>query len=175
MRDFPFSHSLNFCFFQMSCRYDWGQIEDQAVTETSITAVETSLCGHHVFASLMDGVIVTRHVMADDGEEVRKGYTTDKPSGTDREEGGGGGSRPGAGAGANGGLRGVTVRLHPHSRELRLPRAGVAITCMRLSPDGASLICGASSAGLSFGSFLPFNSSARNVKAFQACERPMIQ
>jgi hypothetical protein len=132
-----------------------GQIEDEAVAGTSITAVETSLCGHHVFASLLDGAIITRHIIADDGEGLHEGYNTGKQSGgkEEKEGGDGGGGRHGGGPGGmaagarkNGGSSGgVTVRLHPHSRELRLPRSGVAITCMRLSPDGASLICGSSS------------------------------
>ena len=113
-----------------------GQVEDEAVTASSITALEVSLCGHHVFASLVDGVIVTRHIIADDG------------TGKDEDEGGGGGSGAAGATGAvarkKSGGGGVVVRLHPQSRELRLPCSGVAITCMRLSPDGASLICGAS-------------------------------
>ena len=105
-----------------------GQIEDEAPTDVSITALETSLCGRHVFVSLVDGVIIARHVIAESEEE-------DDEAANGKGRGGGGGGGGGVGV----------VSLHSQSRELRLPRHGVAITCMRLSPDGASLICGASS------------------------------
>jgi len=127
-----------------------GQVEAESVERTSITAVETSLCGNHIFASLTVGTIVTRHIIAT-GREEEGGQGSHGP------HGGGGsvrGSVDGSGGGAaarvgqnrgSGGSGAPSVRLHPHLRELRLTRHGDAVTCMRLSPDGASLICGAAS------------------------------
>ena len=91
-----------------------GAVDDEANVGVQITAVETSLCGTHVFVGLVDGAIQTREVVDVDPEDVDT-------------------------------FGGAVVRFNGHTRDLRLPRTGTAITCMRLSPDGASLLCGTSS------------------------------
>ena len=41
-----------------------GAVEAEAPTKSAITAIETSLCGDHVFTSLTDGTIITRHIIS---------------------------------------------------------------------------------------------------------------